>query len=60
MPENLPAARALLSKWGGLRATQKLIDARTRSAERTLDGLGASAGTAVLRQLLSGLARRKA
>jgi geranylgeranyl diphosphate synthase type I len=60
VPENLPAARALLSKWGGLRATQKLIDARTRSAERTLEGLGDSAGTAVLRQLLSGLARRKA
>lgn len=57
--ERLPAARALLSKWGGLRATQRLIDARTRSAERTLDTLGASAGTAVLRQLLAGLARRK-
>lgn len=59
-PQSLPAARALLSKWGGLRATQKLIDARTRSAERTLEAFGASPGAGVLRQLLGGLARRKA
>ncbi len=56
--ERLGAARALVTKWGGVSSTQKLIESRTRSASRALEGLGASPGAAMLRHLFDGLSRR--
>ncbi len=54
----LEEARALVRRWGGLDATQRLIDARTRSALKALEAAGPA--VAPLAALMKGLARRAA
>ncbi len=56
--ERLGAARELVRRWGGVTSTQRLIDARTRSATRAVEALGDAPAALMLGQLLAGLARR--
>lgn len=57
-PERLADARAAVTRWGGLQATQCVVERRTRTALKALEPLGPAA--AVLAGLVGGLARRAA
>lgn len=60
-PADLAQARALVDRWGGRVATQRVIDRMTRGARRGLEGLPSGQGTrAVLDALMAKLARRAA
>ncbi len=56
--EKLDAARAAVTRWGGLAATQCVVEHRTRTALKSLEALGPAA--AALAGLVGGLARRAA
>lgn len=55
---HLDAARVAVSLWGGLDATQRVIETRTRMALKALESIGESAAT--LASLVHSLARRTA
>ncbi|MCC6334408.1 MAG: polyprenyl synthetase family protein [Myxococcales bacterium] len=58
-PAGLVEARALIERWGGRAATQRVVDRLTRGARRSLASLPSGGGTrAVLDALLARLARR--
>jgi geranylgeranyl diphosphate synthase type I len=58
-PEELARARALLERWGGRAATERVIHRATRSAAKVMAGLPAAGGVReVLQQLAVRLERR--
>lgn len=60
-PADLAKARALVDRWGGRTATQRVIDRMTRGARRSLAALPSGGGTRlVLDALMAKLARRAA
>jgi len=60
-PDDLAAARALVERWGGRVATQRVVDRLTRGARRSLAALPSRHGTRqVLDALMARLARRVA
>ncbi|MEW6432546.1 MAG: polyprenyl synthetase family protein [Myxococcota bacterium] len=60
-PADLAQARALVDRWGGRTATQRVVERLTRGARRTLATLPSGGGTRlVLDALMAKLARRAA
>jgi geranylgeranyl diphosphate synthase type I len=60
-PGDLAQARELVERWGGRKATQRVIERMTRGARRTLAALPSGGGTRlVLDSLMARLAKRSA
>jgi len=58
--ERLSAARAALARWGGLAATQRVVQSRTRAALKALELLGDSPGALALASVIGRLEQRVA
>ncbi len=58
--QQLATARIEVARWGGVEATQRVVDRLTRAARRTLATLGSGTAVAFLDELLTGLAKRVA
>ncbi len=58
--QQLATARIEVARWGGVAASQRVVDRLTRSARRTLSTLGQGPAVAFLDEMLTGLAKRVA
>ncbi len=58
--QQLATARLEVARWGGVAASQRVVDRLTKAARRTLATLGQGASVAFLDEMLIGLAKRVA